>query len=51
MKFTLLTAFAASASAFAPAKQAASTTALNGYESDFGAMAPVSSPHHHNKYP
>ena len=42
MKFTLLTAFAASAAAFAPAPTKQHTTALKSYENEVGAMTPVS---------
>jgi hypothetical protein len=41
MKTAVLATLIASAAAFAPAKQAASTTALNSFENELGAQAPL----------
>lgn len=41
MKLAILSALIASAAAFAPAKQAASTTALSAFENELGAQVPL----------
>lgn len=41
MKLAVVASLFASAAAFAPAKQASSSTALNAFEGDFGAMLPL----------
>ena len=41
MKSVIALSLIASAAAFAPAKQAASTTALNSFENELGAQAPL----------
>jgi len=41
MKLAVIASLLASAAAFAPAKQAASSTALNAFEKDIGAMLPL----------
>jgi hypothetical protein len=41
MKYTILASLVAAASAFAPAKQAATTTAINSFENEIGAQEPI----------
>ena len=43
MKLAVIASLLASAAAFAPAKQAATSTALNSFESELGVQQPVSS--------